>query len=168
MPKGKIGLRSVERVRGEALVAAIASAREEGGKEFKRLIGNPLFLTGVTLFWTGGTKTLTNQIRFSSTDPEKILLFRKFLTDLCGVEEEDIRLTLILHPDIDSSSAERFWSFASGSPLKRFYKTSTLKEGRVSRRAGQGMCTLILGGKYLREKMDVWIRLLPKELMKQG
>jgi hypothetical protein len=162
----KIRIENLERVRGASLETSLQKAREEAEGEFKKLLSNPLFLAGLGLFWSGGTRTLMNRIRYSSSDPAKVLVFLKFLSTVCGIEEGRIRVTLVVPPDVDPASAERFWSFASGAPLARFYKSAVLKTART-KRVGQGMCTVSVGGRYLREKMEEWMKMLPKALLER-
>lgn len=162
----KVTLKDLERVRGIALTTALAAAKDEAVREFQKLKSDPLFMAGVTLFWSGGTRTVTNRTRYASGDPEKIQTFLRFLTQVCGVGEESIRLTLVLPPDVDPASAERFWAFASRSPMSRFYSSSTMKTARTSR-TGQGTCTVLVGGRYLREKLGEWLKILPKALLER-
>jgi hypothetical protein len=69
---------------------------------------------------------------------------------------------------MDSQSSIRFWSFASGVPVGRFYKTTLLPARQKVRKASQGTCTLIVNSKKLAKELKERSESLPRELMKQG
>lgn len=162
----KITLVELDRVRGRKLAKLYEKARTEALQEMHKLLKNPLFVSGIMLYWGEGDKTTRHQVRLSNKDPILITLYIAFLREVCGIPEEKIRIQLAVYPDTDTASNERFWTFATGIPLQRFTK-SILQKERKGSRGGQGVCTVIVSSSYLKAKMLEWIALLPTELIKK-
>ncbi len=160
--------RDLDRVRGTVLRRAYAEAEAEAGPEFRVLRGSALFVTGVTLYGTGGTKGVRNQIRFSSADPVLVKIFIQFLVRSCGVPVDKIRALLLVYGDLDEETGRRFWSFATGLPQARFLKSTRLPARKRDRELSQGVCTVLVSSAYLKIKLDRWSALLRKELIEQG
>jgi hypothetical protein len=159
---------NLDRVRGERLKVLYGEARSEAQNEYNLLKSEPLFIAGVMLYRGGGTKSLAHQVKFTSTDPISVKLFCSFLVDLCGISRDTLRISLLIYPDIDELSAQRFWSFATGVPFESFYRTTLLPRRSKQRKASQGTCTVILNSSYFTLKLQEWVALLSKTLMERA
>ena len=157
----------LDRVRGQHLARIYEEAREEAQRELETLKYNPLFIAGVMLYWGEGDKVTKGQTRLSNADPELIRLYVEFLRKACRIPEEKIKASLLVYPDIDQQSTLRFWSFSSGIPAARFGKIVQIEGRHKKNRLRYGVCSVLVLSTYFKVKMLVWLKLLPKELMKR-
>ncbi|HYD93082.1 MAG TPA: hypothetical protein VEB18_01335 [Candidatus Paceibacterota bacterium] len=163
--KSRVRVAGLAKVRGRRLREAYEQARVEARTEFETLKYHPLFIAGMTLYWSAGTKAARNQVRFSGANPETIKIFITFLTRVCNVPQNQVKVALLSYPDADDPSIRRFWSFASGIPLSQFQTTVIVQKVPKVKRFAGGVCTVIVSSGYLRQKLGEWLNLLPKELM---
>lgn len=76
---------------------------------------------GVTLYWGEGYKTKkSNGIDLANSDVSMIMVFLRFLREICGVNENRIRVLLYCYANQDPKKLVRFWSKATGIPHKQF------------------------------------------------
>ncbi len=139
-------------------------AREEARKEFPKLIKNPLFITGLTMYWAEGDNQVKNPVKFANTDPRMVALFTKFATEAIGIPRSKLRISLIIYPDIDPVACKTYWAKIVGIPHSQFHKTQVIKGRHPTRRLLNGVCMIYLGSRQLKQKLLVWIDLLSKTL----
>jgi len=77
---------------------------------------------GTMLYWAEGGKT-QRMVRFSNGDPEMIKIMMAFFRRVCNVPEEKFRGYIHIHPHLEHTSAETYWSSITGIPLSQFFKT---------------------------------------------
>lgn len=141
--------------------------RHQAIREFPNLQGNPLFVSGLMLYWAEGDNKLSNSmVRLTNTDPRMIKIFLCFAREICKVDKAKIRLALILYPDLKDSECKPFWSKYTGIPVNQFYKTQFIKGSHPTRRLEKGICMVRIGGIGLKEKILTWINLYTEELMR--
>lgn len=90
---------------------------------------NKLHLMGCMLYWTEGTKS-KNELKFSNTDIDMILLFLKFLYECYGVDKRKLKCRVGSVPIQRIKKAEQFWSITTGIPLELFQKALIDKRER--------------------------------------
>ncbi|MCX5406773.1 hypothetical protein OHA37_23225 [Streptomyces sp. NBC_00335] len=88
-----------------------------------------LFLVGVSLYWSEGSKDKTYARReravFVNSDAGMVTTYLAWLR-LLGVKDEDLRFAVTIHESADVVGAEAFWADLAGVPQAQFLKT-TLK-----------------------------------------
>lgn len=135
----------------------------EAIKEFPKLKRDPLFISGIMLYWAEGDNNLKNaNVRLTNTDPRMIRLFIKFAESVCNVPRKNIRLALILYPDIKEAECKNYWSDFTKIPLDQFYKTQFIYGKHPTKRLTNGICMVKIGGAGLKEKISAWIDLYSK------
>lgn len=164
--RSTIQLRKLNRIYRKNLERIYQEARIEAGEEFRKFKFHPLFIAGVSIYWGEGDKTTKHNIRISNTDPLMIRLFIKFLREVCGVPEERIRANVLLYPDLDQNKCKRFWVGKTGLSDKNFNKSVVIQGRHKTRRLPYGVCNINTSSSYLKQKMFVWLTLLPKEFIK--
>lgn len=102
--------------------------REQSKKEAISLMKNPLFITGVSLYWAEGYKkgamgSRWKSIDFTNSDPEMIELMMKFFRKVLEVEDKKIKIQLLAHPNVDIEKSVSYWSRLTNIPKKQFIKT---------------------------------------------
>lgn len=131
--------------------------------EFESLKDNPLFIVGIMLYWAESDNNLsTANTRLSNTDPRMIKMFINFAEQICKVSRENIRIALIIYPDIIESDCKKFWSKFLHIPLNQFYKTQVIQGKLRNKKIEQGICMVHIGNTSLKIRIHTWINLYTK------
>lgn len=160
-----IHLLNLNKVRGLHLARAYESAREEARKEFESLKYDPLFISGVMLYWGEGAKDPKQGVKLTSGDAEMVKFYVEFLTKSCRIPIEKIRGYVLTYPEIEGKTSQAYWSQKTGLPWEQFTRSSVIANRQAKRRLGWGVCTVSVGSTYFKQKILEWIKLLPKELL---
>jgi hypothetical protein len=163
--QGKARLLKLNKIRGRHLEKAYQEARKEAKKEFEYFKLHPLFISGITIYWGEGDKISKHLIRIGNTDPAMIKVFVKFLLGICGIKKENIRAYVMIYPDLKETDCENFWIKESELKKGNFNKCVTIKGRHKTKRLPHGVCYISTGSTYLKEKINIWLSLLPKELI---
>ena len=164
--KNTIRIQTLNNIRGERLARAYEEARKEAKQEFEALKYHPLFIAGVMLYWGEGDRATKHAVRLVNIDPHMIRLYVKFLTHVCQIKKDKIQAYLLLYPDLDEETCKNFWIKNAGLGQKNFRKSSVIQGRHKTRRVTNGVCTVVFTSTYLKEKMRIWLDLLPKQLLK--
>lgn len=82
-----------------------------------------LKLAGIMLYWGEGTKWSGNRtVEFVNSDPHMIRIFMRFLREVCGVDENKLRVLLYCHANQSVGSLQKYWSGITEISLKKFTK----------------------------------------------
>ncbi len=160
-------IRALDRVRGQHLKQIYQEAREEAKEEFESLKLYPLFILGVAIYWGEREKTTRHFVRIANTDPLMIKCFVSFLRSICGVAPQKIRSWLLLYPDLKEKACKNFWIHHAGLAHNNFSKSVVIQGRHKTKRLGYGVCSVSVGSTYLKEKMMVWLSLMPEEAQKR-
>jgi len=142
--------------RESALLAAL--------KEFQILYKNPLFISGIMLYWGEGDSKPKNPLRLSNTDPRMIKIYISFLRNILKIPEGKIKIGLILYPDIAAATAENFWKKVTLLPQNNFMKTQYIKGNHPTKRLENGICMVVVNSVQFKIKVLEWIDLFSKKL----
>lgn len=87
---------------------------------------------GLMLYWAEGTKHRT-RVDLANTDPKLVLVFLRFLREICGVAESRFRGSLFIYEGQDAGEIRRYWSSLTRIPESQFTKpyVSRFREIRV-------------------------------------
>jgi len=113
------------------------------------------------LFLGEGNKRDITAVRLGNSDPLILRLFTRFLREVCGVDEKRLRLSLLVHPDLNIEETERFWSRQLLIPRSRFQKTVVLKprgRGTYKHRCAFGVAQINFCSIALRRVIDRWLK----------
>ncbi len=157
-------LRLINKKRREMWEQRREEAREEARRAFPRLSRDPLFVAGAMLYWGEGDSKLKNPLRLTNTNPKMIAIYIKYLVTKVNIPKTNLRLTLILYPDLSEKKCKRFWSKATSLPETQFYKTQFIKGRHPTARLSNGICMIACSGRIIKEKVMTWIDLLSKHL----
>jgi transposase len=110
--------------------------------------GDLLHQAGALLYWAEGSKR-RNSIQFTNSDPNMVVLFRRFLTDALAIEDDEILLTLNVYTNngLAIDVIERYWLDLLELPATAVRKHTlnhmpTSSSGRAKKRLPYGVCTL--------------------------
>ena len=139
-------------------------ARKEATIEFASLRKDPLFISGIMLYWGEGDSKPKNPVRIANTDPRMIALYTKFLKKSLKIPSSELRVSNVVYDDLDKDACRNFWSKISGIPLSQFHKTQTIKGIHPTKRLNYGICSIIINSRRTKEKFLTWIDLFSKTL----
>ena len=163
--QGTVRMRSLNKARGGELARLYEQAKEEALAEFGALKYNPLFITGIMLYWGEGDKLTKSVTKLTNTDPQMIRLFSMFLREACGLPKEYVRASLLLYPDNDKAESFKFWADSTQLESTQFRGSTVIQGKHKTRRLKNGICLIYVSSSYFKVKMLAWLDLLPKELM---
>lgn len=103
-------------------------ARDVARAEVRGLMDNPLFISGVALYWAEGYKkgasgSKWKSFDFTNSDPEMVMVMMRFLDKVCKINKKDIKIQLMIHSNSEAERALRYWVGLTGVPRKQFIKT---------------------------------------------
>lgn len=160
---GKINLLTLSKIRKDNLAKLYAQATSEAVMEFKNLQYHPLFITGLSLYWGEGNKSLKGPVNVVNTDAEMIKIFYMFLLHICGTPNEKIKAYITIYPDNNEVACRKYWLAKTGLKDYNFTKSVVIQGKHHTRRLHYGICNLGVPSTYLKTKMLVWLNLLAKE-----
>lgn len=113
------------------------------------------------LYLTEGDTKNKNSIRFSNSNPALVKIFVKFLKVICGVENDKIKMSLIIYPDLTQKKAKEYWAKFLDIPVSSFTKTTVLKNRRnpTSKKHSEfGTITIYVHNTRLLSIIKEWAR----------
>ncbi len=119
-----------------------------------------LKLAAVMLYWAEGYKVGGKSVDFANSDPEMVVIFRKFLSEICGADETRVRCYLYCYEGQDIEAIKQFWSSLLHIPENQFTKTYIKKAaepGPRGPRMQQGLVHLRYSDKKLLQQILSWI-----------
>ncbi|MFE4798464.1 hypothetical protein ACFRFL_26135 [Streptomyces sp. NPDC056708] len=134
-------------------------------QEIGALTERELFLIGVGLYWSEGSKDKSydrrETVAFVNSDPGMITTYLAWL-DLLGVNREQVRYGVMIHETADAAAAERYWADLTGADLAAFYKTTIKKHNPKTARKNTGdnyrgcLVIKVLQGADLYRRIEGW------------
>lgn len=93
---------------------------------------------GIVLYWCEGTHRekrgrLVNTLAFTNSNGQMLLIWLRFLREICHVRKEKIKVRLYLHPYQDVEKMRRHWSKVLGVPPKQFEGVTITKQRHSKR-----------------------------------
>lgn len=111
---------------------------------------------GIGIYWGEGEKVSKHGIRVINGDFRVILIFRKFLREICTIKEEKISYSLICFNDSEIQKVATYWSNALGTSINKFGKIVQVPpqgKGRYRKKSEHGVCTISVSN----IKLKAWI-----------
>jgi len=126
-------------------------------KEVFNLIENPLFSSGLMLYWAEGNKR-DRKVAFSNSDPNLIYLMMRWFREICHVPESKFRVALHIHNLHIRKDIRNFWSETTGISLNQFTK-DIVKPTIYSQRKNklyEGICRITINNIDLLRRIIGW------------
>lgn len=113
----------------------------ESARDIQSISKKELWLAGIILYWkNGNTADLKKGVHFSSNDPGQLKLFLKWLQEIGGISESDIKIDTFTTPESkrgkkvfsDQEEVIKYWIGKTGFPRRSFtniYGTAVTKSG---------------------------------------
>ena len=103
---------------------------------------------------------------FANSDSSMIFIFLKFLREVCGVNEDKLRIYLYCYSNQNIDKIRRYWSRLLKVPIKQFSKPYVRKDFRLDK-AGKmpyGLVHIRYYDKKLLHLIRGWIEELKKDM----
>jgi hypothetical protein len=110
------------------------------------------------LFLGEGTKKQKYSVRLANSDPQIVMIFLKFLREICNVEPQKIRAWINIFDDSLYQDSLSFWSKQTGIPKEAFYSpiVRIRKEGSYKNKSKYGTITILVGNTKLLNQIKTW------------
>ena len=116
-----------------------------------------LYGLAMGIFWGEGTKRTPYSVRITNTDKNMIVVFRRFLRQVCQVKESKISYSIVCFNDSSPQDARNYWAKALEISPEKFGKiTQIAKQGKGSykRKSLYGVCTMQISNYKLKSWID--------------
>lgn len=119
-----------------------------------------LKLAAVMLYWAEGYKVGKGTVDFTNSDPDMALIFRRFLSEICGIDQKRLRCCLFAYEGQDLGELTEFWSAFLGVPHTQFtkpYMSKATESGPRGPRMTRGLVHIRYCDKKLLRQILDWI-----------
>lgn len=86
------------------------------------LVEERLKLAAVILYWAEGYKIGKSGLDFANSDPDTVVIFKRFLSEICRVDKDRLRCALYCYEGQDIAKITTFWSTLLNIPEAQFTK----------------------------------------------
>jgi hypothetical protein len=139
--------------------------RREADASFKKHSKEVLFNTGLVAYWGEGDNKLVNgKIRITNSNPLLLKLFHKFIKQYLPEISHQVKMYLVLYPDLDDVYCRNVWSKTVNIPLDKFFKSQYIIGRSANKKLALGVGTLIISSRAYKEVVLRWLELKQKEI----
>jgi hypothetical protein len=124
-------LKLIERNKNQTVLAKERHEEiyQQAIKEAHKLLDDPLFIAGNSLYWAEGYKkgwenSKWKSIDFANADAEMIKIMMLFFKKFLKVSGDDIKVQIMLHNKLDEQKAINYWHSITKVPKENFFKPS--------------------------------------------
>ncbi len=128
----------------------------EAEKEFQIFKKDPLFMAGLMIYAGEGDKRHKNCSRISNSEFYLHKIFIKFAEKYLDIKRENIKIGLILYPDLSPEACLKKWSTELNISESNFHKTQIIKGKEKTKKLQYGVgisiisCTVVIKRKILK------------------
>ncbi len=117
-----------------------------------------LLALAIGIFLGEGTKKQTYSVRVANSDPRIILIFMKFLKEICQVDVQKIKAWINLFDDKPYEQSLDYWSNRIKIPKNQFYAPviRPRKKGSYKNRSEYGTITILVSNTKLLRQVKSW------------
>ncbi|OIO50369.1 MAG: hypothetical protein COV41_00090 [Candidatus Brennerbacteria bacterium CG11_big_fil_rev_8_21_14_0_20_43_10] len=163
--KSRIKMKGLNAIAKQKREALYLQQRQTAYAQFRQYKNQPLFQSGLAIYWGEGDNKLENGIiRVANTDPFMLKLFHKFLKTYLPEIGDLIKAYLILYPDLNDNTCKKFWSAIIRVTPDRFLKSHYITGHHPTKRLPHGICTIYISRRAYKERICEWIELYKKEI----
>lgn len=130
---------------------------EEAIQEFETYKNVPLFAAGLMLYAGEGDRLDKGTIRLANIDFNLHKVFLKFCEKFLKTNQNTIKFSLLLYPDLDVNVCVKKWSSELNIIEKNFYKPQVIQGKLKTRKLHFGVGTTIILNSFLKRKLLLWI-----------
>ena len=135
---------------------------KEATMEFKKYAKDPLFHTGIALYWAEGAKR-NSMFHFMNSDVEMIVTMLRWLENYTEYSRKDVGYRLYLHEPFRYENWEKWWQNKLGVHSSQFKKTVIKSSNfKIKKRPNYKGCLRVEVPRSIKllTKMKFWINML--------
>jgi transcriptional regulator with XRE-family HTH domain len=120
---------------------------------------------GIGLYLGEGNRSNKYAVRLCNSDSRIIKLFRKFLIQICGIDQKKLKYNLLLFNDANKKKALNFWTRELGITKKQIGSVTSLKprgEGTYKKKSMTGVLFIEFNNVKLRKEINNMIEIYYK------
>jgi len=152
----KKGVKTIKKNKKKRIEITTKKARQE----FNKFKSDPLFLSGLMLYWAEGSKPNNGgSVEFTNSDPKMINFIINWFKKFCGVLNSKFRISVHIHELHSRNDIEAYWSKITNIPESQFYKTQ-IKSTSLQHRKNKlynGTCAIKIHDRSLFRIIKEWI-----------
>lgn len=132
----------------------------EAENEFHVFKKDPLFIAGLMIYAGEGDKRNDHMSRVSNSDFYIHKIFIRFAEKYLKIKRENIKIGLIIYPDLDPKICLEKWALELGIQTSNFYKIQIIKGKEKTRKLQYGIGISIISGiVVVKKKILKWLEL---------
>lgn len=132
-------------------------------KEFQVFKNEPLFTAGLMIYAGEGDKRSRNNSRMSNSEFYIHNIFIEFAEKYLDIKRENIKLGLILYPDLNVEDCRNKWSSELNISTSNFYKIHIIQGREKIKKLQYGIGTSIISSTVVvKKKILKWLELASK------
>lgn len=157
-------LRLLQEGRNKMLFDKYRKVELEAEKEFHVFKKDPLFMAGLMIYAGEGDKKHGNCSRISNSEFYLHQIFIKFSEKYLGIRRENIKVGLILYPDLEIRTCLEKWSEELSISELNFYKTQIIKGKEKTKKLQYGVGISIISSiVVVKKRILKWLELIKME-----
>jgi len=158
-------LRLINKARGSQRTAHYVELERSAMTEFKHYQADPLFVAGLMLYVGHGDLASEHSVRLTGTNMDTHAIFLRFAQEYLGVVRTKVRVQLVLYPAHKEAVCMKRWSKALKLPYTQFHRTQVIASTQT-KSLHFGVGNTIIGSTGLKRKLQTWIDLMQKDLIR--
>jgi len=136
----------------------------EASKEFLLFRNESLFIAGLMIYAGEGDKRNQNNSRITNSEFYLHKIFINFAIKYLKIKRENIKISLILYPDLDVEGCVAKWSNELDIPKSNFYKTQIIQGKEKTKKLQYGVgISIISSTVVVKKKILKWLEVCEKE-----
>jgi len=157
-------LRLLHDGRNKMLKNKYEEVAREAEKEFILFKKEPLFTAGLMVYAGEGDKRNQNNSRISNSEFYLHKIFIDFALKYLKIKKENIKISLILYPDLNIEECLNRWSKELDILKSNFYKTQIIQGKEKTKKLQYGVgISIISSTVVVKKKILRWLELCEKE-----
>lgn len=137
---------------------------EDAEKEFYLFKKEPLFIAGLMIYAGEGDKRNPNNSRISNSEFYIHKIFIDFTEKYLDIKRENIKIGLILYPDLNQDECIKKWSLELNIPILNFYKTQIIKGKEKTKKLQYGVgISIISSTVVVKKRILKWLNMCETE-----
>lgn len=138
---------------------------QQASKDMPQLLKNPLWLSGIMLYWAEGSKEkphlISHPAKFSNSDPKMIKVFLKWLKKIMDITNDKLIFDLYIHETGNVRNAKIFWAKTISCDINRikvYFKKHKITKRKNIRNSYHGQLRIsVRKSSTLNRKIAAWL-----------
>ena len=139
----------------------INQIRSDSAKDIGKISKRELWLIGIIMYWKNKNKNdLKKGVSFSSSDPDQIKLFLKWLKEIGGIKDQEIMPDIFMGKDQKASINEivGYWSKVTRFPADWFSRIYYYLNKKISKKSQSGFLRIrVKSSSMLARQIAGWV-----------